>query len=228
MTAISLEEATARLLDRTPVLEEETVPPLEALGRCLTRGVRSSIAQPPFDRSPLDGYALLAADTEQASPASPAVLRVVDRLYAGDTARIPLLPGQAARVMTGSMIPDGADCVIRQEDTDLGTSLVRVFKAASAGSNYCRAGEEYGMGAELLSPGRRIDAAAVALAASAGTTGLTVSRRPRVAILVTGDEVLPPGRPLPSGKVYDSVSAYLLARLRQFGAEVQAVCKLPP
>ena len=219
---ITLEQALERLLERLTPLEEESVPLRRALGRTLTRPVFSSLAQPPFDRSPLDGYAVRAADLVGAGPERPAVLTVVDKLFAGDESRVSVAPGQAVRLMTGAMLPKGADCVVRQEDTDLGEGQVRIFSPLPAGANCIRRGEEYGPGECLLSAGQRVDAAAAAAAAGAGLTVLPVRRRPRTAVLTTGDEVCPPGQPLPPGKVYDVNTAYLTARLDQLGADCRA------
>lgn len=219
--SVTVEEALRLILQYTPVLEEEEAPLLETVGRVLCRDLCSAIQQPPFDRSPLDGYAVVGADLAGASPETPVVLKVVDKLYAGCVSEVPVAPGQAVRLMTGSMIPAGADCIIRQEDTDQGEDLVRIFKAVKAGSNFCHRGEEYGVGDCLVKAGRVMDAAAIAVAAGAGLTHLPVRRRMRAAIISTGDEVRQPGQPLPAGKIYDSNTAYLAARLHQLGAQVE-------
>ena len=219
--SITVEEAIRIVMEYTPVLPEEQVPLLQSIGRTLTREVRSTIVQPPFDRSPLDGYAVIAADVETATTENPAVLQVVEKLYAGQTTQLQQLQrGQAVRLMTGCMIPAGADCIIRQEDSDEGEDTVRIYKGVKSGSNYCYKGEEYGVGALLLPVGQKVDACAVALAASASLTQLSVRRRPRVAILTTGDEVQQPGQPLSPGKIYNSNTSYLTARLIQLGTEV--------
>ena len=215
--SVTLEEARALVLEHTPVLGEERVPLAEAVGRRLTREVRSELFQPPFDRSPLDGYAVIAADAAEAAPDHPVRLQVVDKLYAGMPSKTGIRCGQAVRLMTGCMIPEGADTVIRQEDTDLGEDTVQIFRSSAAGRNICRRGEEYVPGELLLASGGRVDAAAAAVAAGAGMTELPVRRRPRAVILTTGDEVCQPGTPLASGKIYDSNTAYLQARLRQMG-----------
>lgn len=135
--AISVEQAILRMLEHTPILNSEQVPLEEAVGRSLAQNLYARYPQPPFDRSPLDGYAVRGEDLVGAAPASPAVLQVVDKLYAGSVANIPVKPGQAVRLMTGSMIPIGADCVVKQEDTDEGEAVVNVFRPVSSGSNIC-------------------------------------------------------------------------------------------
>lgn len=214
---ICVERAVELSRAAAAVLEEEQVPLPQALGRTLRRPVFAPFPQPPFDRSPLDGYALRAADIVSASEEMPALLRVAEKVCAGQVPSRPLAPGQAVRVMTGAMLPPGADCVIRQEDTDLGEERVRIFHAAAAGENRCLAGEEYAAGTLLLDRGTRMDAAALAVAAGAGVERLWVCRRARTAVIATGDELCAPGCPLPPGKVYDANTAYLEARLGQLG-----------
>lgn len=209
--AVELSRAAARLL------EEEQIPLSQALGRTLSRPLLALRPQPPFDRSPLDGYALRAADIASASDEAPALLRVVEKVCAGQVPCRSLAPGGAVRIMTGAMLPAGADCVIRQEDTDLGEEWVQVFRSAAAGENCCLAGEEYAAGTLLLDRGTRVDAAALAVAAGAGMEGLWVRRRARTAVIATGDELCAPGCVLLPGKVYDANTAYLEARLRQLG-----------
>ena len=220
--SITLEEALHLVVRYAPVLNEEYVPLAESVGRRLTSDIRSAFPQPPFDRSPLDGYAVVAADVASATPDTPVKLQVVDKLWAGMPARVGVKRGQAVRLMTGCMIPSGADAVIRQEDTDLGVEIVQIFRPVASGKNICYRGEEYGTDALLLRRENRVDAASVAVAAGAGFTQLRVRRRARAVILTTGDEVRQPGTVLPAGKIYDSNTAYLSARLHQLGVETVA------
>ena len=220
--SITLEEAQNLVVRYAPVLNEEYVPLAESVGRRLTSDIRSAFPQPPFDRSPLDGYAVVAADVASATPDTPVKLQVVDKLWAGMPARVGVKRGQAVRLMTGCMIPSGADAVIRQEDTDLGVEIVQIFRPVASGKNICYRGEEYGTDALLLRRENRVDAASAAVAAGAGFTQLRVRRRARAVILTTGDEVRQPGTVLPAGKIYDSNTAYLSARLHQLGVETVA------
>lgn len=220
--SITLEEAQNLVVRYAPVLNEEYVPLAESVGRRLTSDIRSAFPQPPFDRSPLDGYAVVAADVASATLDTPIKLQVVDKLWAGMPARVGVKRGQAVRLMTGCMIPSGADAVIRQEDTDLGVEIVQIFRPVASGKNICYRGEEYGTDALLLRRENRVDAASVAVAAGAGFTQLRVRRRARAVILTTGDEVRQPGTVLPAGKIYDSNTAYLSARLHQLGVETVA------
>lgn len=140
---ISLDQAIQLVVQHTHPLSEVLCPVQDCWGRVLTEDVRSPIFQPPFDRSPLDGYALIAADLQTASREHPITLQVVDCLYAGQESTIPVYSGTAVRLMTGAMIPSGANCVIRQEDTDYGKDRVQIFRPLKAGENVCRKGEEY-------------------------------------------------------------------------------------
>ena len=218
--AILIEEAVTLARAQAAPLPEEYALLSEALGRVLTRDVLAPLDQPPFDRSPLDGYAICAEDVAGASPERPVTLKVVDKLYAGQVSRTAIRPGEAVRLMTGAMLPEGTTGVIRQEDTDLGESRVQVFRGGRCDKNCCRRGEEYTKGALLLPAGTRVDAAALAVAAGVGLAHLPVHRRPRAAILSSGDELCQPGQPLPGGKIYGSNAVYLSARLGQLGAEV--------
>ena len=218
--SISVEQAIHYMLELTPTLGIEQVPLEETLGRNLAEDLYAQYAQPPFDRSPLDGYAVRASDLTTATPTAPVTLCVVDKLYAGSVTGVSVKAGQAVRLMTGSMIPDGADCVIRQEDTDFGNRVVRIFQCVSAGSNVCRQGEEYRAGGLLLSKGQKIDAATIAVAAGAGYRTLPVRRKVKAVILSTGDELQQPGEPLHPGQVYDSNGIYLKVCLQQMGTDV--------
>ncbi len=216
VTGISLEQAVELMTGGLSPLESETLPALQALGRTLASDVTAPVDQPPFDRSPLDGYALRSADIAGAKRDHPVCLPVVDTLYAGDAAKSPLLPGQAIRIMTGAMLPQGCDCVLRQEDTDLGNP-VRIYASLPPYKNYVYQGEDYRTGSLLLPAGTRLDAAALGVLASAGITEVAVRRRPKVGLLTTGDEVVEAGQPLPPGKIYGSNGALLTARLTELG-----------
>ena len=214
---ISLEDALTRMTLPLSPLGAERLPLEAALGRTLAVDVTSPLDQPPFNRSPLDGYALRSADLTGADKKHPAVLEVVDTIYAGDEAKIPVNPGQAVRIMTGAMLPPGCDCVVPQEDTDQGAP-VKVFVSLNPYQNYVCRGEDYRKGALLLKKGTRLDAAALGVLASAGLTEVEVCRRPRVGLLTTGDEVVYPHvHPLPPGKIYGSNLNLLLARLSELG-----------
>lgn len=227
-TNISLEEAGALAVEGLTPLGVEDVALRDALGRTLAEAVAAPMDQPPFPRSPLDGYALCAEDTAGADGAHPVRLKVMETLYAGDVPRVPLERGQAARIMTGAMLPAGCNCVVRQEDTDRGEETVCVRRAVGQFQNYCFRGEDYTAGSPLLGAGLRVDAAAAGVLASAGIDRVRVLRRPSVYLISTGDEVVPPSRhPLPPGKIYASNGELLLARLAELGIR-ETGCELAP
>ena len=217
-TGLSLEDAVRVITEKAAPLGLESGAPENLLGRTLARNATACLDQPPFNRSPLDGYALRSADTDGASRERPARLFVVDTVYAGNVARVPVGLGQAVRIMTGAMLPPGCDCVVRQEDTDMGVPEVRIFTTLRPHDNFVDRGEDFRAGACLLPAGSRLDAAAVGVLSSAGITEIPVKRRPRVRLLSTGDEVVAPSvRPLPPGKIYGANLPLLLARLRELG-----------
>lgn len=217
-TRIELEEARALLAESVRPLGVEQVSRQEALGRTLAEDVTAPLDQPPFDRSPLDGYALRSADLTGASPEHPVSLRVVETVYAGGVPSRVLGPGEAIRIMTGAMLPRGCDCVLQHERTDNGLEQVQIYAALSPHDNYCDRGEDYRTGEVLLPAGTVVDAAAVGVLASAGLSSVPVRRRPVVRVLSTGDEVVSPDlHPLPAGKIYGSNQELLTARLRELG-----------
>lgn len=215
---ISVEEALALIAQHTRPLPPEERRGMDLLGRTLAQDVAAPMSQPPFDRSPLDGYALVSADTAEAGEDSPVRLEVADTIYAGGWPKGPVCSGQCARIMTGAPIPEGADCVIRLEDTDQGDP-VTIRQRMKRHENYCFAGEDYRRGDTLLPAGTALDAPALGLLAGAGLweTPLAVFPRPRVLLLSSGDELAGPGEVLRPGQIYDSNRPQLAARCRELG-----------
>ncbi len=235
---LSLEDAVKLLLDTAkPVQETETLPLLAALGRISAQAQLAIQDQPPFDRSPLDGYAVRHKDIAGASRHTPAALSVTQSVFAGDWPEKSVEPGQAARIMTGAAIPTGADCVVRQEDTDCGENMVRIFREHGDHENICDRGEDISSGAPLIAEGERLSAAHLGLLAAQGIAVQRVFRRARVGVLTTGDELVEPGAgELPSGKIYSSNGVLLAARAAELGHipvlggngpdEAEALCAL--
>ena len=180
----TLESALELLLSHArPVGESEDVSLTDALGRVAAADVASPVNVPPFDRSPLDGYALHSEDVAGASPESPVVLRVIGEACAGCGERFHPARGEALRVMTGAPVPPACDCVIRQEDTDGADDAVRVYKGVPSGRNICRAGEDVAAGAVVLRAGEKLTSAHIGVLASLGVARVTVYRRVKVALL---------------------------------------------
>lgn len=215
---ISLEDAINILESRVSVLPgEEQIPIEEARGRVLARQITAGIANPPFDRSPLDGYALRAVDIAMAARETPARLSVVGEVCAGGWFSGEVQPGQAVRIMTGAAIPRGCDCVVRQEDTNYGEETVEVYRPVSPHQNYCFAGEDIRKGTVLMPAGEKLTPVHMGVLAGQGLTGLSVRPRVRAAVISTGDEIVPIGTPLAPGKIYNSSLLMLRARLEELG-----------
>ena len=218
---IPLEEAIRILESQVKTLPgEERVPLAQARGRVLAREVVSGIANPPFDRSPLDGYALRAEDVAGASRETPVRLSVTAEVCAGGWFSGTVKPGQAVRIMTGGAIPEGCDCVVRQEDTDYGEETVEIYKPVSSHQNYCFAGEDIPKGAVLMAAGEKLTPVHLGVLAGQGLTEVPVRPAVRVAIISTGDEIVPTGTPLTPGKIYNSSLWMFQARLEELGAVV--------
>ncbi len=199
----------------------------EALGRVLAEDVYAKHDNPPFNRSPLDGYALRSEDSCLASAATPVKLAVTQEIFAGDTPRCALNAGEAARIMTGAMLPQGADCVIKQEETQRIGSLVQFTRALKTNENVVFQAEDVHAGKQLLEKGRRLGPAEVALLAGQGISQIRVFMPPCVAVAATGNELIKPSDSLETGKIYDSNSFLLAARCKQLFANVSARCILP-
>ncbi|MBR1684281.1 MAG: molybdopterin molybdotransferase MoeA [Clostridia bacterium] len=210
-----------------PVKETMELPLSQSLGYVLAADLLAPISVPPFDRSPLDGYALHAADIADASRENPVMLRVIGEADAGCTEHFTVAPGQALRIMTGAPVPESCDCVIRQEDTDEGMEQAAFYASVKSGMNICRAGEDVREGTEVMQKGTRLSAYHLGVLSSLGFTRVPVYAKPKVLLLTTGDELTPPGHPLAYGKIYDSNQAMLYARLLELGADVIALDYIP-
>jgi molybdopterin molybdotransferase len=218
-TDLSISEAQAIALDTARPLGLERVALREALGRVLAEPVTSSRTLPPCDNSAMDGFALRASDVAGATREQPVTLPVVFEVPAGRPPERALTPGEAARIFTGAAIPDGADSVVRQEDTEWDSERVRVLVPAPSGTNLRTAGEDVQVGDRVLEPGERIGPAQVGMLAALGRSGVSVHRRPRVAILSSGDELVEPDGDVRGGRIVSSNSYSLEAQCREAGAE---------
>jgi molybdenum cofactor synthesis domain-containing protein len=217
---IPLENVQAEVLRSVSPLAPVVVPLADALGLVLTEPVVATEAVPPFANTAMDGYAVRAADTQDATEASPVRLRVVADLPAGHAPTIGVGPGDAIRIMTGAPIPDGADAIVMVERTRRdGSDGVLVQVAATAGDHLRPAGGDVVAGQQVFEPGTVVGPAHVGVLASLGFESVPVVRRPRVGVLSTGDELLEGPGALAPGQIRDSNRPMLLAMVRDAGAE---------
>lgn len=208
---IPVEEALAIVLDHVPVPRVEQVPTLRAIGRVLARDLVAPADIPAWDNSAMDGYAVRSADAELA-------LDVVEAIGAGTVADGGVGPGQAIGITTGAPLPAGADAVVPVERVTHEDGRIRIDGAVRAGDHVRRAGEDVPRGSAPLRAGDVLTPARAGLAASLGLAELPVARRPVVSLLVTGDELVLPGQPLPPGALYSSNDVVLHGMLEEAGA----------
>ncbi|SFT55783.1 molybdopterin molybdotransferase [Selenomonas sp. GACV-9] len=228
MQDISLEKAIDMLLAQVDrVREAEEVPLMEALGRQLAEDYIAPFDNPPFDRSPLDGYTFAAQATAGADKDHPARLTIIGEECAGQYFDQSVPVGSAVRIMTGGAIPAGCDCVVRQEEVTVTGDTLCVPYELHHHENYCFAGEDIRKGTLLAKAGTRLTAAHLGAFASMGLAAVKVIRKVRVAIASTGDELLQPGDPLAPGKIYNSNLYSLSGRLRELGFEPEVLGILP-
>jgi molybdopterin molybdotransferase len=211
---ISVEEARDRILADLQPTPAEIVALADAWSRVTAAPVTARLTQPPADVSAMDGYALRAADGTLG-----AVLHVIGAAPAGHPFEGTIAQGQAVRLFTGSVVPKGADAILLQEDATAAGTEVTVNEAVTAGRHIRRAGQDFAAGDAVVPAGRRLTARDIGLAAAANHPWLAAHRRPRVAILATGDEIAMPGEPIPPGGIVSSNSHALAALVRAAGGE---------
>jgi molybdopterin molybdotransferase len=215
---IEIDVARGLVLSSTAPLGPEPVELSDALGRVLAEPVASAAAIPPFDNSAMDGYAVRAADTDGASEEAPVALEVVAESRAGAPAGRGVEPGQSIAISTGAVLPDGADAVVRVEDTDAGRERVAIRAAVDSGANVRRSGEDVAAGDVVLDAGVEIGPAEAGVLAAVDRPRIACGRRPRVAVLTTGDELLEPGEPLRPGAIRNSNAYSVGALVERSGA----------
>lgn len=218
---IEYADARARVIAAAEALPAETVPLAEALGRTLARDVKAREAIPPFSKATMDGFAVRAADTRAAGPRAgrSVSLEVLADLPAGRPSRKTVGPGQAIRIMTGAPLPRGADAVVMVEDTESSGRTVRVRRAVGPGDNIGLAGEDLARGETALPRGTLVGPAEIGMLAAANRVRVPVTRRPKLAVIATGDEIVEPGRPKRRGQVRNANGPALAAMAARAGAE---------
>src|SRR5215210_7992828 len=213
-------EAVRLVLENTHRLPAEDVPLVEARGLALAEDLEARFDSPPFDNSAVDGYAVRSIDASEAGR----TFRVVDEAPAGRPAQRSVGEGEAIKIFTGGVIPEGADAVVMVENTSGWGEEFELGKAASPGQNVRRSGEDVREGDVILKRGTEVGPPEIALAATQGYGRLPVHRRPKVVVLSTGSELVEPGaRDLEPGEIYDSNSFALIAQAHEVGAEARRI-----
>ena len=228
MSLLSVDEARRRILSKFSPLDSETVTLDNSVRRVLAKDISAANDLPSFDNSSMDGFAAIASDLEDVSLASPRTLDVVADIPAGSTPNVALFSGQVARIMTGAPMPDGADLVVPVEDTDfqerapgtIAPEQVTVYRSLGAGAYVRPQGSDVVRGQPVLNAGHKLRAQDLGLLAMLGVAHVLVHRRPRVALLSSGDELIPVDAPLLPGKIRDSNNYTLSALIETLGGIV--------
>lgn len=215
---IQVEEAQARVLECVSLLDVERVSLDDALGRVLREEVVAHRDVPAADNSAMDGYAVRSADIARATRETPAVLNVIDDVPAGSISSVVVQEGTAIRIMTGAPVPQGADAVVQVEETDAGSERVAIFKALPAGANVRRAGEDVRKGDRVVGAGTLLRSGEIGVLAMMQRARVDVGRRPTVAVLSTGDEIVDIEGELTPGKIVNSNAWSLASLVRECGA----------
>jgi len=220
------EEARELVLGRARRLDAEAVPLREALGRVTAADVRASAPVPGFDNSAMDGFAVRAADLAGAGSATPVTLAIVDESRAGHPATRPVGPGEAIAISTGAVLPAGADAVVMVEKTERAGDALTVAGPVAAGTAVRHAGDDVAAGELVLPTGTPIGPAELGVLAELGVEPVLCRRRPRLAVVVSGDELVGPNEPLAPGQIRDANAHTLRALAERAGAEVVAEARV--
>lgn len=213
---MEIEEAINNICKNVNIKKEIIEVPLyDSYGMVCAEDIISNINVPAFPKSAMDGYAIRASDVINATKDNPAELNVIGELFAGDYKEYQYEQNSAIRIMTGSYIPDGYDCVVMQENTDYGMDKVKIYAPVSTYANYCHVGENLKAGDVLAKAGELIDEIKAAIIASAGIGSIKVVKPVKVAIIATGSELIEPGEDAVDGKIYDTISYLLIGKIKK-------------
>ncbi|MRG85648.1 molybdopterin molybdotransferase MoeA [Salinibacillus xinjiangensis] len=229
--AIKVDDALQSLLPFVSEIEAESVGIMEAIGRRLSQDIQTPHPIPHFRRSGYDGYAVRSEDLQNATRQEPVYLNLVDNIPCGEVPSVSLKEGETARIMTGAMAPDEADTVVMLEATDQvednGKTFVKFTKPVKSGANITPIGEETQQGEVLLNKGKDIDSGDMAVLSSLGFDNVPVYKKPKVAVLSTGTELLDVSEPLEPGKIRNSNTYMLAAQIGKSGGEPILIGKFP-
>ena len=216
---ICLEEAIKILNENINSLDIEEIETVNGLNRVISESIYSKINNPPFNKSAMDGYALIAADSEILGNR----LKVLDKVYAGGNTDSLIIKGTAIKIMTGAPIPKGANAVIKQEDVILNGNYIYVAKEVSENENICLEGEDVLKGSLLLKRNKNLNYADVGILISSGIQRIKVYKKPKIAFISTGDEVVDINHELNYGEIYNSNKYTIISRLNELGYNVQYI-----
>lgn len=216
---IKFEDALDLLLKNTNEKEKELECINNLKDRVLAQDIFSPIDNPPFDKSPLDGYAIKASDIKNGSKNNPIRLEVIDKIYAGDVSKATITDGTCVRLMTGSHIPIGADCVVKQENCKAYENYIEVYTSHNPYDNYCHKGEDFKKNTMVLEKNIIVKSSHIMALASLGIDKALVYQKPIVGIITTGSEIQNPGTTLNLGKIYNSNGYFLNSRLLELGTK---------
>lgn len=217
---ITLEEAMDILNSETQNLEIEKINLINSAKRVLAEDIFSKINNPPFNKSAMDGYAILVSDSNSINEEKQVSLKVIDEVFAGEVCKEILKSGEAIKIMTGAPIPRGANGVVKQEDVSINEGYILIRHSIKKNQNICFKGEDINEGKLLVKKGRRLDYADIGILASAGVKEIKVYRKPKIALVSTGDEVLDIHEDLRPGKIYNSNKYSLMARVQELGYDI--------
>ena len=217
------EDASEKILSAVPQPKAESIKVASANGRCLTEDIRASVNLPPFDNSAMDGYAVQSADVKNI----PTGFRLIGEAPAGQSFPGQVGSGECVRIFTGSPIPEGADAVIMQEDTDRDGDTVKITDTVKPFEHIRLRGEDIKAGQTILASGNRITPGTINLLLASGVAEVKVARRPVIGLLATGDELKTAGEALAPGQIYESNRHMLAAQVRQAGCEARVFDLVP-
>lgn len=216
---ISLDEAIEILNNNVTNLDIEEVDLINGLNRVISENIYSKINNPPFNKSAMDGYALISNNIELSNKK----LKVIDKVYAGGVCNSIVNEDTAVRIMTGAPIPKGANAVIKQEDVTLEDDYIILNKSLKENENICIKGEDISKGSLLVKSNKKLDYADIGILASSGINRIKVYKRPKIAFISTGDEVMDIGLELEEGKIYNSNKYSILSRIKELGYEAKYI-----
>ncbi|MDU7148485.1 MAG: molybdopterin molybdotransferase MoeA [Clostridium sp.] len=219
---ISLEEAIEILNNNVNNLDIEEVDLIDGLNRVISENIYAQINNPPFNKSAMDGYALISNNTELSNRK----LKVIDKVYAGGVCSSAVNEDTAVRIMTGAPIPKGANAVIKQEDVTLEDDFIILKKNVKENENICIKGEDISKGSLLLKSSKKLDYADIGILASSGINKMKVYKKPKIAFISTGDEVVDIGLALGEGKIYNSNKYSILSRIKELGYEAKYIAHI--